>query len=78
MPSSKIPPEKESLAAFRERRRRERWNAFFTPFLTLTSIVVAVALALSLVKACQERFPNSPFNKAAEPRPSEKSPATER
>jgi hypothetical protein len=78
MPSSKIPPEKESLAAFKERRRRERWNAFFTPFLTLTSIVVAVALALSLVKACQERFPNSPFNKkAAEPRP-ETFPAAER
>jgi hypothetical protein len=66
------------LAAFKERRRREMWNAFFTPFLTLTCIVAAVALALSLMKACQERFPNSPLNQPAGPRPSETSPATVR
>jgi hypothetical protein len=71
MTSSKIPHDEESLAIFKERRRRERWNAFLTPFLTLTSIVVSVGLTMSLVKACQARFPNSSLNRPAEREPAQ-------
>jgi hypothetical protein len=69
MADRKSAPEQETVAAFRARRRRERWNAFFTPFLTLASIVASVGLLMSLIKGCQERFPNNPFLNPAERQP---------
>jgi hypothetical protein len=74
---AKPPHDQETLHAYKERRRRERWSAFFTPLLTLTSIVVSIGITMSLLKACQERFPNSPFNKTFEsPPPNGVSPPT--
>jgi hypothetical protein len=63
------PRDRETLEAFSARRRRERWKAFLTPFITLTSIVVSVGLTMSLIKACQERFPSGPFPRAVESPP---------
>jgi hypothetical protein len=74
MASPNIPQGEENHESIRQRRRRERWSAFFRPFLALTSIVVSVGLTLSLVKACQERFPNSPFNKAGDRQTGAQSP----
>lgn len=54
------PEEKaERLAELKARRRRERWSAFMTPFITLTSIVVSVSLLMYLVKSCGERYPQN-------------------
>ena len=61
MTSGGDPRDRESFEAFKAKRRRERWNAFLTPFITLTSIVVAVGLTMSMIKACQERFPSGPL-----------------
>jgi len=51
------PLPKKSLEELREERRRARWNAFWTPFITLTSIVCSVGLLMFLVRACQDRLP---------------------
>jgi hypothetical protein len=51
------PLPKKSLEEIREERRRARWSAFWTPFITLASIVGSVGLLMFLVRACQERLP---------------------
>ncbi|MGE5303169.1 MAG: hypothetical protein ACM3TN_07545 [Alphaproteobacteria bacterium] len=56
-------PDKEVIEEIKRRRRRERWNAFLTPFITLASIVVSIGVLMFFMKACQERFPQSPFLK---------------
>ena len=48
------------LEELKARRRRERWNAFMTPFITLTSIVVSVTLLMYLIRSCNERNPQNP------------------
>ena len=48
---------KKSLEEVREERRRARWSAFWTPFITLASIVGSVGLLMFLVRACQDRLP---------------------
>jgi hypothetical protein len=50
----------EILAEIKARRRRERWNALLTPFITLASIVVSVSMLMFLIQTCQERNPQSP------------------
>jgi hypothetical protein len=50
----------ERLAEMKARRRRERWSAFLTPFITLMSIVLSVSLLMYLIKSCGERNPQSP------------------
>ena len=50
----------ERLAELRARRRRERWSAFLTPLITLTSIVVSVSLLMFFIKTCSERYPQNP------------------
>jgi hypothetical protein len=50
----------EQLEERKARRRRERWNAFLTPFITLASIVVSVSLLMYLIKSCGERNPQNP------------------
>ena len=44
----------------RAERRKERWKAFFTPFIYLGSIVVSVAILMALIKTCSQRFPPAP------------------
>ena len=56
-------PDKDVIEEIKRRRRRERWNAFLTPFITLASIVVSIGVLMFFMKACQERFPQSPFLK---------------
>jgi hypothetical protein len=63
-------PDKEVIDEIKRRRRRERWSAFLTPFITLASIVVSVGVLMFFIKACQQRFPQSPFlNPPAQSRP---------
>jgi hypothetical protein len=64
-------PDKEVIDAIKRKRRRERWNAFLTPFIALASIVVSIGFLMFFIKACQERFPQSRFLKA----PSQSGPA---
>jgi hypothetical protein len=56
-------PDKGVIEELKRRRRRERWNAFLTPFITLASIVLSIGLLMFFMKACQERFPQSPLLK---------------
>jgi len=70
------PPKTEE--EIREERRRQRWNAFWTPFITLTAIVSSVSMAMMLIHTCQQRNlpvpivpPDSPLNQL---RPSEAPP----
>ena len=51
------PIPKKSLEELREERRRARWSAFGTPFITLASIVSSVGLLMFLIRACQDRLP---------------------
>jgi hypothetical protein len=60
-------PEQEATEEFKRRRRRERWSAFLTPFITLASVVVSIGLLMFFMKACQERFPQSPFPRQGSP-----------
>ncbi len=57
------PLDKEAIEEIKRRRRRERWSAFLTPFLTVASVVVSIGLLMYFMKACQERFPQNPFLK---------------
>jgi hypothetical protein len=50
----------KSPEEIREERRRERWHAFWTPFIALTSVVGSVAMLMYLLKSCSERFPQAP------------------
>ena len=55
------PEEREQrLAELKAQRRRERWSAFLTPLITLTSIVVSVSLLMYFIKTCSERNPQNP------------------
>jgi hypothetical protein len=65
---SRQPPKSEE--DIREERRRARWNAFWTPFITLTALVSSVAMLMLLIQTCQERNlpvpllpPTSPLNR---------------
>jgi len=51
------PMPKKNLAELREARRRARWKAFWTPFITLASLVGSVGLLMFLARTCRERFP---------------------
>jgi hypothetical protein len=48
---------KHILDELREERRRARWSAFWTPFITLASIVVSVGMLMFFARTCRERFP---------------------
>ena len=50
-------PAKKTLEELKEERRRARWSAFWTPFITLASIVTSVGLLMFLIRACQDRLP---------------------
>jgi len=50
----------EQLEEMKARRRRERWNALLTPFITLASIVVSVSLLMYLIRSCGERNAQNP------------------
>lgn len=56
-------PDKEIIEAIKRKRRRDRWNAFLTPFITLASIVISIGFLMYFIKACQARFPQSPLLK---------------
>jgi hypothetical protein len=60
-------PDKELIEELKRRRRRERWNAFLTPFITLASIVISIGLLMFFMRACQARFPQSPLLKPPSP-----------
>jgi len=51
-PTSKKTPEE-----IREERRRERWKAILTPWITMGSIVASVAMIMAFIKSCSDRFP---------------------
>ena len=51
---------RERLEELKARRRRERWNAFMTPFITIASIVISVSLLMYLIRSCSERNPQNP------------------
>ena len=57
------PIDKEAIEEFKRKRRRERWSAFLTPFITSASIVLSVGLLMLFIKSCQERFLQSPLLK---------------
>jgi len=60
------PAPKKSLAELRAERRLARWSAFWTPFITLASLVGSVGLLMFLAQTCRERFPQlSPPHTAA-------------
>jgi hypothetical protein len=55
-----------------EERRRQRWNWFWTPFITLASVVSSVAMLMMLIQTCQQRNlpiplvpPTSPLHQSA-------------
>lgn len=48
---------KHSLEELLEERRRARWSAFWTPFITLASIVVSVGMLMFFARTCRERLP---------------------
>ena len=54
------PQSPEELEVLRAKRRQERWSAFLNPFITLASIVIAVALAMYFIKTCNDRQPQRP------------------
>jgi hypothetical protein len=39
----------------KEERRRQRWNWFWTPFITLASVVSSIAMLMMLIQTCQQR-----------------------
>jgi hypothetical protein len=51
------PSPKKTSEELGEERRRVSWNAFWTPFITLASIVSSVGLLMFFAKTCQERVP---------------------
>jgi hypothetical protein len=53
------PELQEKLEQLKARRCRERWSAFLTPLITLTSIVVSVSLLMFFIKTCSERSPQN-------------------
>jgi hypothetical protein len=60
----------------KEERRRQRWNWFWTPFITLASVVSSVAMLMMLIQTCQQRNlpiplvpPTSPLHQPAPAQP---------
>jgi hypothetical protein len=56
----------------KEERRRQRWNWFWTPFITLASVVSSVAMLMMLIQTCQQGNlpapilpPTSPLHQSA-------------
>jgi len=45
----------KSLAEIEAERQRQRWNYFWTPFITMTSVVSSIAMLMFLIKTCDER-----------------------
>lgn len=54
------PAPKKSPEELRAKRRHERWKAFLTPLITLTSIVASVAMLMYMLKSCSEAPPRVP------------------
>jgi len=54
------PELQERLEKLKAKRRRERWQAFLSPLITLGSIVVSVGMVMYMLKSCSERFPQMP------------------
>ena len=61
----------------KEERRRQRWNWFWTPFITLASVVSSVAMLMMLIQTCQQRNlpiplvpPTSPLHQPVPAEPS--------
>jgi hypothetical protein len=67
------PEEKaERIAELKALRRRDRWGAFFKPFITLTLFLIAISLSMYLIKSCQERgqgMPRLPIQRLPESPP---------
>jgi len=64
------PPRDDIEEEIRRRRQQARWNAFFTPIITLASIVISIGLLMFFIRTCQERFPVAPRFKDAPKKPS--------
>ncbi|MEK6601078.1 MAG: hypothetical protein AABZ09_04270 [Candidatus Binatota bacterium] len=54
------PELQERLEKLKAKRRRERWQAFLIPLITLGSIVVSVGMVMYMLKSCSGRFPQMP------------------
>lgn len=54
------PSRHKTLEEAKEERRRARWNAFWTPFITMASVVGSVGMLMFLFKTCSDRFPQVP------------------
>lgn len=54
------PELQERLEKLKAKRRRERWQAFLRPLITLGAIVVSVGMVMYMLKSCSERFPQMP------------------
>lgn len=63
----------KSPEELRVERRRARWQAFWTPFITLASIVISVGMLMYFARACRERFPQ--FTPPGTPAPMKNQPA---
>jgi hypothetical protein len=48
---------KKTPEEIREERRRERWRAILTPWITMGSVVASVAMIMALIKNCSDRLP---------------------
>jgi hypothetical protein len=48
------PAEKKGTEEIKAERRRERWKAFLTPWITMGSIVASVAMIMALIKSCRD------------------------
>lgn len=65
------PELQERLEKLKAKRRRERWQAFLSPLITLGSIVVSVGMIMYMLKSCSERSGQPP---ALQPRPFQPAP----
>lgn len=63
-------PPKKTPELLKEERRRARWQAFWTPIITLASVVSSVAMLMFFLRACHDRLPQF-----VPPRPAADAPA---
>jgi len=47
--------EPKTLEEIQAERRRQRWGYFWTPFITMASVVSSIGMLMFLVKSCQEK-----------------------
>jgi len=47
--------EPKTLEEIQAERRRQRWGYFWTPFITMASIVSSIGMLMFLVKSCEEK-----------------------